>query len=245
MSVNSATSVPERVVHAGDAITWLAEHAPLSRCSLITSLPDVSGLPQLSLEQWKSWFIEAARLCLEATPDDGVTIFYQTDIKHAGTWVDKAYLCQKAAERCETALLWHRVVCRRPPGQPIWGRPGYTHLLCFSRGVRDVSTPAYADVLPGTGHMTWSQAMGVNACELACDYVRSHTQSHTVVDPFCGVGTVLAVANHRGLHALGVEITAKRVRKARNLQLPQLDRQSLNTGSRQSVAGSATGSKPP
>jgi tRNA G10 N-methylase Trm11 len=67
--------------------------------------------------------------------------------------------------------------------------------------------------------MTWSQAMGVEACRLACAYVLSHTSTRTVVDPFCGVGTVLAVANSMGLSAVGVEIVRKRARKARGLQL--------------------------
>jgi tRNA G10 N-methylase Trm11 len=38
-----------------------------------------------------------------------------------------------------------------------------------------------------------------------------------VVDPFCGVGTVLAVANETGLDAIGVELNRKRARKARTL----------------------------
>jgi tRNA G10 N-methylase Trm11 len=67
--------------------------------------------------------------------------------------------------------------------------------------------------------MTWSQAMGVEACRLACGYVLSHTSTRTVVDPFCGVGTVLAVANSMGLAAVGVEIVAKRARRARGLRI--------------------------
>jgi tRNA G10 N-methylase Trm11 len=39
------------------------------------------------------------------------------------------------------------------------------------------------------------------------------------VDPFCGRGTILAVANHCGLDAVGVEISRKRARKARRLAL--------------------------
>jgi hypothetical protein len=38
-----------------------------------------------------------------------------------------------------------------------------------------------------------------------------------VVDPFCGVGTVLAVANALGLDALGVEKNRKRAEQAREL----------------------------
>lgn len=211
---------PNRSVVCEDALSWLPRNTPLGGGSIITSLPDVSSMPGLSLEQWKAWFVHAATLCLAATPNDGVCIFYQTDIKREGTWIDKGYLCQKAAEQQGTPLVWHKIVCRREAGQPVFGRPGYSHLLCFSRTAHERTLPAYPDVLPLTGHMTWSQAMGLEACKLACQYVRSHTPSHTVVDPFCGLGSVLAVANTLGLHAIGVEIARKRARKARNLQLP-------------------------
>jgi hypothetical protein len=212
-------ATPQRTVHCQDALPWLEQNAPLAGCSLITSLPDVSGFSGVSLEEWRAWFVRAAELVLRATPDDGVSIFYQTDIKRAGTWVDKGYLCQRAAEAQGVALLWHRVVCRRPPGQANPGRPAYTHLSCFSRGVRDHSARAYPDVLPATGEMLWSQAMGLAACRLACEYVLSHTSTRTIVDPFCGQGSVLAMANAFGLDAVGVELGRKRAQRARTLTL--------------------------
>jgi hypothetical protein len=214
-----STSEPKkRVVHVADAIPWLEAHAPLLGASVITSLPDISGLPSLSVDEYRRWFVATAKLVIDATAPDGVTIFYQTDIKVGGHWLDKGYLCQVAAEQLGVPTLWHRVVCRKPVGVPVFGRPGYTHLLCFSRAVKDRATPAYADVLPDTGEMTWSQAMGRAACVLACRYVRSHTTTPTVVDPFCGHGSVLAVANELGLDAVGVELSQKRARKARKLK---------------------------
>jgi hypothetical protein len=211
---------PTRTVWCEDALDWLERHRPLTGCSLVTSLPDVSGLPGLGLDGWRRWFVAAAERVLAATPDDGISIFYQTDIKVDGTWIDKSYLCHRAAEANGAALLWHRVVCRKPAGAANFGRPAYTHLLCYSRGVRDRGARAYPDVLPAAGEMTWSQAMGVEACRLCCDYVISHTRTRTVVDPFCGVGTLLAVANAMGLDAVGVEIVRKRARRARALTLP-------------------------
>jgi hypothetical protein len=213
--------LPEREVWCEDGLAWLERNTPLEGCSLITSLPDVSGMPELGLEGWRDWFVGAAERALRATPDDGVSIFYQTDIKVDGTWVDKSYLCHRAAERQGAALLWHRIVCRKPAGQENFGRPAYTHLLCYSRGVRDRGARAYPDVLPGTGSMTWSQAMGVEACRLACAYVLSHTSTRRVVDPFCGLGSVLAVANAMGLAAVGVEIVRKRARRARTLSFDE------------------------
>lgn len=214
-----ACQAPGRQVHCQDALPWLREHSPLAGASLITSLPDASGLSQLSLEQWKQWFIEAASACLQATPDDGVTIFYQTDIKREGTWIDKSYLCHRAADQIDAQLLWHKIVCRKSPGVTAFGRPGYGHLLCYSREVRDRIAQSYTDVLPETGQMTWSRGTGVAACELACRYVRSHTDSKTIVDPFCGTGAILAVANRLGFPAIGVELGRRRASRARTLEL--------------------------
>ena len=44
-----------------------------------------------------------------------------------------------------------------------------------------------------------------------------------MLDPFCGVGTVVALANAMGLDSTGVEVSAKRVRKAK-VPLPPLFR---------------------
>ena len=45
------------------------------------------------------------------------------------------------------------------------------------------------------------------------------TATTTIVDPFCGVGTVLCVANEMGCDAVGVEISAKRCAAAARLRL--------------------------
>ena len=121
-------TAPERTVWCEDALPWLERNTPLLGCSVITSLPDVSGFAGLGLPEWRGWFIAAAGLTLSATPDDGVTIFYQTDIKRDGSWVDKSYLCHRAAEQQGASLLWHKIACRKPAGQVNLGRPAYSHL---------------------------------------------------------------------------------------------------------------------
>lgn len=208
-----------RTVHNQDALEFLEASPVFAGCSFVTSLPDASEFPKLSLDEWKAWFIRAVSLVLSRCPDDGVSIFYQTDIKREGGWVDKAYLCQKAAESLGHALLWHKIVCRMPPGMTSFGRPGYTHLLCFSRGVRAEIPASTADVLPAAGETTWTRGMGDEACLVACRFILSETKTRTVIDPFCGHGTVLAVANELGLAAIGVEIGAKRAKMARNLRM--------------------------
>jgi len=61
--------------------------------------------------------------------------------------------------------------------------------------------------------------MGEDACLAACRFVLERTASRMIVDPVCGRGMVLAVANALGLDAVGVEIAKKRARQARSLRI--------------------------
>lgn len=204
------------VVH-GDGVAWLRAAALPADHAIVTSLPDASEVGEIA--DWASWFVEVVTLACRAIADDAVALFYQTDVKRDGRWIDKGYLVQRGAEAAGSHLLWHKIVCRVPPGVITMGRPAYAHLLAFSRALRVPAGRSTADVLPTMGEMTWSRAMGVAACEVAARFVLADTACRTIVDPFCGLGTMLAVANAHGLDAIGVERVARRVRKARALQL--------------------------
>ena len=182
-------------------------------------MPDSSEVPGLGFGGWKKWFIATSALICHQLSDEGVAIFYQTDVKLDGRWVDKGFLVATGAEAAGSSCLWHKVVCRAPAGITTFGRPAYAHLQCFSRSKRLEKGQAFADVLPRLGEMTWSRAMGVEACEAVATFLTRHTAARTVVDPFCGLGTMLAVANRHGLDAIGVELSAKRAEKARHLDL--------------------------
>jgi hypothetical protein len=206
-------------VHEADALAWLAPAGSLAAASVVTSLPDVSEVPTLGFAGWRRWFEEAARLVIERVPPDAVAIFFQSDIKHDGVWVDKGYLVQRAAEAAGAATLWHKIVCRKPAGSTTFGRASYSHMLCFSRALRPPLALSTPDVLPEAGLMTWSKAMGVEACVAACRFVLRATHTRRIVDPFCGYGTVLAVANALGLDAVGVDLSRRKCKRARALQV--------------------------
>jgi hypothetical protein len=207
---------PSRTIIQGEALAWMEANAAPAGASVVTSLPDVSEVP-LDLDGWRDWFVTAAQRVIAWTPRDGVSIFFQSDIRHEGVLVDKSHLVMKAAEREGAALLWHKIVCRKPPGTISFGRPSWSHMLCVAHEVRPTPKRPGPDVMPDAGFMSWSRAMGVQACEAACEYLRDEVSARVVVDPFCGRGTVLAVANAMGLDALGVELSAKRCRAAKAL----------------------------
>jgi hypothetical protein len=214
-----ASRAPRRDVHRADALAWLEQPGALEGASVVTSLPDVSEVPERGFEGWRRFFEEAAELILRRVPERAVSIFFQSDIKREGVWIDKGYMVMRAAERARAALLWHKIVCRRPPGSTTFGRASYSHMLCFSRGLRPSLARATPDVLPEAGAMTWSKAMGVAACLAACRFVLAETETRRIVDPFCGHGTALAVANALGLDATGVDLSERKCRRARALSV--------------------------
>jgi hypothetical protein len=210
---------PRRTVHHADALTWLASAMPLAGASVITSLPDVSELPALDLAAWQDWFRTAARLTMQAVPRDAVAIFFQSDVRRDGIWIDKGQMIAEAAAQAGLSLLFHKIVCRKPPGTVTFSRASFSHLLGFSRAVRAGAADHTADVLPDAGFRPGTKAMGVAACVDACRFVLRATSTRTVVDPFCGFGTVLAVANALGLDAVGVDLSSRMCRRARTLQI--------------------------
>lgn len=209
----------ERVVYCEDAISWLQAQGTLTDCSLVASLPDISEFPTYSLSDWKQWFTQTAELIISKTPEDGVTLFYQSDIKHEGVWVDKGYLCQKAAENLGHELLWHKIACRSPAGTTTFGRPAYSHLLCFSKGLKIDIQKSSADIIPDLGEKTWQRGMGLEATISMARFVAEQTSSKTIVNPFCGEGSILAAANAFHLNSVGIERSPKRAEKARKLML--------------------------
>jgi len=214
--------MPVRDVIHGDGLAFLARGRLPPEHAIVTSLPDASELPRLDEPGWRTWFVDAAAAVCGAVADEGVAVFFQTDVKRDGHWVDKAFLVQLGAERAGTALLFHKIVCRAPAGITTRGRPAYAHLLCFSKTLRLDPARSTPDVLPSIGEMTWPKAMGLAACDAVCRFLVEQTSCRTVVDPFCGPGTMLAMANAWELDAIGVEIAAKRAEKARTLTVQRL-----------------------
>jgi hypothetical protein len=220
MAATEATATGRRTIVQAEALAWMASTPAEPRTSVVTSLPDVSELSGLDLAGWRAWFVDAARAVIRWVPDGGVAIFFQSDIRHRGAWIDKGHLVLRAAEDEGAALVWHKIVCRAPPGAISLGRPSFSHMLCVARGALPSVRHPGPDVLPDAGEMPWSRAMGVEACRVACRFLRHDTDTRVVVDPFCGRGTVLAVANAMGFDAVGVDLCAKRCRAARALALP-------------------------
>lgn len=207
---------PLREVQCADAIAWMKARGTIPGACAVTSLPDVSEV-QLSLPAWRRWFGEAVQLVVNSVPDESAALFFQSDIKRDGRWIDKGALTIRAAEEAGAHVLFHKIVCRRTPGLLTLGRPGYTHLIAVSRALRCPEALPIPDIIVDAGRLTWVRAMGVRAAAHAVRFARDQAKATTIFDPFCGVGTVLAVANALGVAALGVERSSKRCVESRRL----------------------------
>jgi hypothetical protein len=212
---------PRRDVHRSEALAWLAQNASSDQMGVITSLPDFSELRELEFEAWQTWFVAAAETVMRWVSPNAVAIFFQTDVVRQGAWIDKSHLVLRAAEVAGARLLWHKIVCRKPPGTLTHGRAGYSHLLCFSRGRLAAKKSSIADVVADAGFKPTEKSMGAVACRLACRFLLDETGARVVVDPFCGLGTALAVANSLGMDAVGVDRSARCCSAARRLVLPR------------------------
>jgi hypothetical protein len=202
-------------VVCAEALGYLQSQEAPAHSSVITSLPDVSEVPSLDMAGWQAWFVGTIEAILRWLPPDGVAIFFQSDIRHQGAWVDKGYLVQSGIARAGARTVFHKIVCRKPAGTISMGRPSYSHMIAAHLGpARGFPKPG-PDVLASAGHMVWSRAMGEEACRVACRFLVENTSTQWVVDPFCGKGSVLAMANAFGLDALGVDLSDKRCRAAR------------------------------
>jgi hypothetical protein len=209
---------PRREVHCAEAIAWMAGRNQISETCAITSLPDVSEVG-LGLPAWREWFLDAVRRVVVSVPDESASVFFQSDIKRDGRWIDKGALVIRAAEDAGAHVLFHKIICRRQPGQLTLGRPGYTHMIAVSRALKCPDILPIPDVVVDAGRQTWVRAMGIRAAAHAVRFARDHVGAKTIFDPFCGIGTVLAVANAVGLDAIGVEKSRKRSEQARVLKV--------------------------
>lgn len=202
-------------VHCADAIAWLEANELPKHAGIVTSLPDAVEFRHRDVDRWRPWFRDAARLVVARTPQSGAAVFYQTDVKRDGRWIDKATLVHEAAAAAGAHLVWHKIVCRAPAGTATHGRPGYAHLLCFARERLDDADRASPDVLPQHGAMLWPRGMGLDAARFAVGWLHEIAGVDTIVAPFCGLGTALIAARERRLAGIGIEQNARRAERAR------------------------------
>jgi len=203
--------MPERHVYCKDSLKWLPKNGN-NKC-IITSIPEMEEL-DLNLKDYEVFFRSAAIACLQSIKHDGYCIFLQTDRKYHG-WLDKGFWITDEAFKLGFHMVWKKIVLNRDIGKADLFRPTYSVMLCYTKD--GLVGKLFPDVIM-SGDKTYTHAFGVNAVSLCVEYVKSRGIK-TVVDPFCGSGTTLAVANKFGLNAIGVDIAKEYCEMARKLKI--------------------------
>lgn len=206
-----------KTIICDDAINWLKLNTFDEHSSFFASLPDISEFPKFSLNEWEEWFSEMAKLIMSKTHENQVAIFFQSDIKFNGIWVDKSFLIQRTARELGMNLLWHKIACRAPVDMTTFGRPSYSHILCFSKSLKLELKNSSPDVLSSVGEKTWERGTGQNVCEMICKFLVKEVFSKQLINPFCGEGLILKVAESFGLDSIGIEKSNKRAKIAQQL----------------------------
>lgn len=216
------------------------------KVSIFTSLPDISEMPHIyhgyMIEEYKLWFKNTIVDLMMRLSVGNYIILLQSDTRmmnndrEAFEWVDKSHLASCAADITGCTLAWHKLVmtCKENHKRST-ARPSYSHLLCYVKnppqehvselkGISDVSknkisyrTSLFAvpDVFY-RGEMLWPKGIGLDCCYVGVMFLKHIAKAELIVDPFCGIGTVLAMANALGVNAKGVEISKKRCKWSRN-----------------------------
>jgi hypothetical protein len=202
-----------RKVICCDAFERLRTIEPVA--AVITSLPDAHEV-ECSFTGYAEWFTRGVCTVLNSVRRDGVAIFYQGDRKHNGTLLSKATLLCDAAYSLGFRLLWHKIVLRNRPGVINLYRPSFLHMMAFSRSLKaGRPTPDVID----QSETIYNNGMNVNAAIIAVRFSVEKAKADIIHDPFCGRGTVLAVANALGLRSVGFDIDQEQCARARLLQI--------------------------
>jgi len=258
-SVNNNTtdqSITREIICA-DACVWIQNLINKSKTlpgSVFTSLPDISEICHLfancTVEErvlgYEKWFTDTAELIFTALPNNGYAIFLQSDVRvqsheYDGSvhkWIDKSHLISAAAAKCNCTMMWHKISYNGNIDARSAGRPIYSHLLCYAKGTSYNSGKfSVPDIFP-RGEMLWPKGIGINTCLMGVAFLKCVAGADTVVDPFCGYGTVLAMSNSLGLSAVGVEISNARCKKARSLDITSyLSDEKILSGRTASILG--------
>lgn len=169
----------------------------------------------VNANDWAAWYCDALVRCFRALAPGAPAVIYSTDQKKDGGQISSFAIMHAAAEIADVRLLWHKIVLRRDVGKTDIHRPGFTHLAAFGgEGVRPGS--ASPDVMH-RGHVLYPNGMGLIPARLACEFAAR--PGLPIVDPFCGRGTIPAVADALGFEAIGLDIDPAQCKAAEALVL--------------------------
>lgn len=206
-------------IYQADGLEWCRENPNAG--AVVTSLPDPENIifpegSEYEGQPWQ-WFRAALEGCATATHPQAPLVLRQTDRRDNGTKSKAALAFDVLLHGTDTEfrLLWHKIILHQDPETTNIHRPTYSHLLAFGQpGVGPGQrTP---DVLR-PGDTLYENGMGLATAERAVQFAGS--AHRTIVDPYCGRGTVPVMADALGYSGIGVDLDPEQVQHARGLTL--------------------------
>jgi hypothetical protein len=193
-----------------DSLKWLEKQPDNSIKNVITGIPDLDEIGNISIDGYKKMFCKFADMIFAKTMENGYCIFIQTDRKIDRQLIDKSYLLTHTAYKNGFKMIWHKIVCQRDVGKSNLFRPTYSHMLCYS--VSGSTGTALPDVLP-VGDKLYPNATPYNAADMSAKFVSKQLKNRNkiddkpdVVDPFVGQGTIGVASLTYNLSFLGIDI---------------------------------------
>lgn len=203
-----------RTILCTDAVSWLMNNNDDFEGSVFCGIPDIQDINLFAkktqgilcrAKEYETWFVNVIQAIFRRIRKGQCAIFSQTDFKvideegMVAYWMDKSYLCSKIAETYGFTLLWHKIALGSDIGSTSY-RPSFTHLLCYGNNVPFHSSMFQTPDVIERGHMTWPKATGLEACILAVAFLKHVVNTQLIINPFCGHGTIVAVANYFGMY---------------------------------------------
>lgn len=191
-----------------DSRVWLREQLDASLPSIVTGIPDMDEVNMTDVDSYCAFVQEIAWLCFQKVLPNGYVIFIQTDRKVGGKWLDKAFLIQNVTSAPK--LLFHKIIVRSF-GTQIQ-RPAFSHILCFSHsngtGGGRFSFP---DVIQ-KGQVLWNNGTSIEALEHIMQFLKGRG-IESILDPFCGHGTIAIVAKRYGIECQCIDIDPSMIQR--------------------------------
>jgi len=182
-----------------DVNNWITKQNSIN--CLVTSMPDKEET-DLNHSEWNKWFKDIAFRLMNIT--ETYAVFYQTDRKYNGKLIPKDKLLYEAAQMANMDLIYHKIVLKVNVDKVNLYRPGYSHILFFSKDKR-TTQPVTPDVFHN-GKMYYKNSIGENALNCIYNILDKYDDIDTITDSFCGKGSILCAAKERNYNYVGVEI---------------------------------------
>jgi hypothetical protein len=183
---------------------FLGEHRHAG--PIAASIPTAIEVGLEPLTEWATFATKAVADIVDAAGPHP-TILVQTDRLVGGQTMSWPGIIASAVPA--KPITWHKIALRRPVDTIDIHRPTYRHVICLGGRPGRRTPDVWTD-----GPVLWAHGTGIETARRIADYVADYVATHddaVALNPFCGVGTILAAFQTAGLSAIGCDNNPDRI----------------------------------